>query len=55
MLDILLWTVVAVVSTGVIWKGSGLLESSSERLSAYYRLPDIVQYPLWQTGPFRHR
>lgn len=43
MLDILLWTVVAVVSTGVIWKGSGLLESSSERLSAYYRLPDIVQ------------
>lgn len=41
--EILLWTAVVLVATGVIWKGSGLLESSSERLSAYYRLPDIVQ------------
>lgn len=43
MPELLLWTVVAIVATGVIWKGSGLLETSSERLSAYYRLPDIVQ------------
>lgn len=41
--EILLWTVVALVGTAVIWKGSGLLEASSERLSAYYGLPDIVQ------------
>lgn len=41
--EILLWALVALAATGVIWKGSGLLESSSERLSAYYRLPDIVQ------------
>ncbi|WP_454277144.1 sodium:calcium antiporter [Roseovarius sp. MBR-154] len=39
----MLWTAVAFVATAIIWKGSGLLESSSERLSAYYRLPDIVQ------------
>ncbi|MGX0879663.1 cation:H+ antiporter [Roseovarius sp. MBR-154] len=43
MPEILLWTAVAFVATAIIWKGSGLLESSSERLSAYYRLPDIVQ------------
>jgi cation:H+ antiporter len=43
MADILFWAVVALAGTGVIWKGSGLLERSSERLSAYYRLPDIVQ------------
>ena len=43
MAALLIWTLVALVSTAVIWKGSGLLESSSERLSAYYRLPEIVQ------------
>ncbi len=43
MPELLLWTAVALAATGIIWKGSGLLESSSERLSAYYRLPDIVQ------------
>ena len=43
MFEILLWTAVAIAGTGIIWKGSGLLESSSERLSAYYRLPEIVQ------------
>lgn len=43
MSGILLWVAVAVIATGVIWKGSGLLESSSQRLSAYYRLPEIVQ------------
>ncbi len=43
MSDTLLWTAVALAATAIIWKGSGLLESSSERLSAHYRLPDIVQ------------
>ncbi|QEA38254.1 sodium:calcium antiporter [Pistricoccus aurantiacus] len=43
MTDILLWTFVAIVATGIIWQGSGLLERSSERLAAYYELPDIVQ------------
>ena len=37
------YTVVAVVSTAVIWKASGVLESASERLSRYYALPAIVQ------------
>ncbi|ALM53959.1 sodium:calcium antiporter [Halomonas huangheensis] len=43
MPTILLWTAVTLIATGVIWKGSGLLENASQRLSAYYRLPEIVQ------------
>ncbi len=39
----LIWAAVAVVGTAVVWKGSGLLEAASERLSLYYRLPEIVQ------------
>ncbi|WP_264650094.1 sodium:calcium antiporter [Marinobacter sp. EVN1] len=31
------------MGTGIVWKGSGLLESASERLSLFYRLPEIVQ------------
>ncbi len=42
-MDILLWTAVALVGTAIVWKGSGLLESASERLAAYYSLPEIVQ------------
>ncbi|AEN05427.1 sodium:calcium antiporter [Halolamina sp.] len=39
----LLWaTLVAVVGTGVIWKGSELLESSAGRLSKHYGLPVAV-------------
>ena len=34
---------VVVAATGVIWVGSGLLEASAERLSAYYGLPAVVQ------------
>jgi len=30
-------------ATAVIWVGSGLLESSAERLAAFYQLPAIVQ------------
>ncbi|MEA2117290.1 sodium:calcium antiporter [Halovibrio sp. HP20-50] len=43
MPDVLTWTLVAVVSTAIVWRGSSLLERASERLAAYYRLPDIVQ------------
>ncbi|WP_121823108.1 sodium:calcium antiporter [Halostella salina] len=32
-----------IVATGVIWLGSGWLEESAERLSAYYGLPAVVQ------------
>jgi cation:H+ antiporter len=32
-----------VVTTGVIWIGSGWLESSAEQLSAHYGLPPVVQ------------
>lgn len=35
--------VVAVVGSLIIWKGSEILESSSERLAAYYKLPPVVQ------------
>ncbi len=40
---ILIWSLVAVIATAIVWRGSGLLERSSERLAAHYRLPDIVQ------------
>lgn len=43
MPEVLFWVLVAIVATGVVWRGSGLLERTSERLAAYYRLPDIVQ------------
>ncbi len=42
-LSLLLWTVVALFATGILWKGSDWLEHSSEGLSTYYELPDIVQ------------
>lgn len=40
---VLEYVVLAVVGTAVVWKGSGLLERASERLSAYYGLPAVVQ------------
>lgn len=43
MPGILVWTAVAIAATVIIWKDSNLLETSSERLSAHYRLPGIVQ------------
>jgi len=43
MPEVLIWAVVVVVATAIVWRGSGLLERASERLAAYYRLPDIVQ------------
>ena len=43
ILSLLLWTAVAIVATGILWKGSDWLEHASEGLSTYYELPDIVQ------------
>lgn len=40
---ILVYLLVAVLATGVVWSGSELLEASSEKLAAYYQLPPIVQ------------
>lgn len=43
LMDLLLYGGLALIGTIVIWQGSGLLERASERLAAYYQLPDIVQ------------
>lgn len=42
MNSLLFYLVLAVIATAVIWKGSGLLERSAERLSKYYGLPVAV-------------
>jgi cation:H+ antiporter len=34
---------IILLATGAIWVGSGWLESSAEKLSAYYGLPSVVQ------------
>ncbi|MFB6279451.1 MAG: sodium:calcium antiporter [Salinibacter sp.] len=39
----LLYALLAIFGTAVVWKGSDWLESSSERLSVYYELPPIIQ------------
>ena len=33
----------ALVASAIIWKGSELLETASERLSEHYKLPPVVQ------------
>lgn len=43
MQTFLLCLLAAAVASAIIWKGSELLESASERLSAYYKLPPVVQ------------
>ncbi len=43
ILSLLFWTFIALIATGILWKGSDWLEHSSEGLSIYYELPDIVQ------------
>ena len=40
---ILAYATLAVVSTAVVWKASEWLEGSSEKLSAHYELPPLVQ------------
>lgn len=42
-ISLLWWALVALAATALIWRGSYLLESASERLSVYYGLPEIVQ------------
>ena len=42
-MQLLLYTALAVGATAVTWKGSEWLETSSEKLAAYYELPPIVQ------------
>ena len=41
--SLLLWIVVSIAATGILWKGSDWLEQSAEKLSVYYKLPAIVQ------------
>lgn len=41
--NLLVEAAVIAVATGAIWKGSDWLETSSERLAAYYGLPEVVQ------------
>lgn len=43
MLRVLELVAIAAVGTAVVWKGSGALETASQRLSAYYGLPPVVQ------------
>ncbi|MCA9619527.1 MAG: sodium:calcium antiporter [Myxococcales bacterium] len=42
MTQLLLYGLVAIVATLVVYKGSDLLESSAERLALHYRLPPVV-------------
>ncbi|MFB6115285.1 MAG: sodium:calcium antiporter, partial [Candidatus Nanohalobium sp.] len=43
MKALLFYLGLAVVSTGVVWRSSSLLEATSENLASYYGLPGIVQ------------
>jgi cation:H+ antiporter len=43
MLRVLELVAIAAVGTAVVWKGSGALETGSQRLSAHYGLPPVVQ------------
>lgn len=42
MNTLVLHILIALLSTAVLWAGSSLLESASERLAVHYRLPDVV-------------
>lgn len=42
-MEVTFWIVVVVISAAIVWRGSGMLEVSSARLSAWYALPEIVQ------------
>jgi cation:H+ antiporter len=42
-MELVLYSGVIVVATAMVWWGSSLLETASERLAAYYQLPAIVQ------------
>ncbi|MFB6090566.1 MAG: sodium:calcium antiporter [Halobellus sp.] len=42
MVGVVVFSIIAVVSTGIIWVGSARLEAAAERLSKYYGLPVAV-------------
>ncbi len=42
-MSVLTLTLLALVSTAIVWKGSELLDRSSQRLARYYGLPAVVQ------------
>lgn len=42
-MELLIYIALAVGGTGVVWKGSEWLESSSAKLATHYQLPPIVQ------------
>ncbi|MER0237263.1 sodium:calcium antiporter [Fulvimarina sp. MAC8] len=42
-MTILIWIAVAAASIAIVWKASGALEGSSEKLSQHYGLPPVVQ------------
>jgi len=43
MVNVPLDVALILLTTGAIWLGSGWLENASEKLSAYYGLPEVVQ------------
>lgn len=42
-MSVLTLSVIALISTAVVWKGSALLDQASQRLARYYGLPAVVQ------------
>ncbi len=42
-MEIVPWVLAALAGAGVVWFGSGLLESASGRLARWYRLPEAVE------------
>ncbi len=41
-MSIVIWLVIAIVASVVVWRGSDLLETSAEQLSLFYGLPPVV-------------
>lgn len=42
-MELLIYILVILASAALVWKGGGMLEEASERLSTYYRLSPVVQ------------
>jgi cation:H+ antiporter len=42
-MELLFYLFVIIVCSWAVWRGGGMLESSAEKLSRYYKLPPIVQ------------
>jgi cation:H+ antiporter len=43
MRSVLIAAAITLAATGVVWKGSAMLEGASEQLSGYYGLPPVIQ------------